>query len=594
MHQASMSRMRLYAPFLALVAVQALLVALLPSTSGADQAGFGGDPTATGNGAAQASASGAGGTGGPDLTDLDTAGGAGAGSGGATATQATAQDGGSTEVAADGDTNDGGGSDGDEGGDAGRVAAAGDTSHCTGNGRQHGVTFHAPECRPVFDGDNGGATYQGVTEDEITVVWFTVETNEQLEAISTAAGSENTVEGFLEFVEAVEDFIETHYETYGRSVNIEYFEAECPDTPQDVPACRAEARRMMSELDPFAVIWTTPLYPEIFDEFAREGVLSLGGWHFENQFFEGRRPFRWDLNMDGTQAGELIAEYYCTKLAGEPASHAGRVIHPSIGPRDTTERRLGILTPETEANVSAANHVRRLVSECSGQEDIPLATYESNIERAQEQSTANAATMISGGVTTMVCMCDPIAPIFTTRTYTAQGYFPEHLLAGIGFMDVDQIGRLYDSEQWAHAFGLSHIAELPPPEESDYQAVWEASGREGASPGSWSLPTSYFLTFASMVHNAGPNLTPATIEEGMFAAEASGGWEATGGDASIVKVDFGPGNYTAISDVREVYWDTSAISQSDGDPGAYVPMNDGRRYVRGEIPPGLEVPQPAR
>jgi hypothetical protein len=457
------------------------------------------------------------------------------------------------------------------------------------------VTFHAPECRPVFEGDNGGATYQGVTEDEITLVWFTVETNEQLEAISATAGSENTQEGFFEFLEAVEDFIESHYETYGRSVSIEYFEADCPDTPQDVPACRAEARRMMNELDPFAVIWGTPLYPEIFDEFAREGVLSLGGWHFENQFFEGRRPFRWDLNMDGTQAGEFIAEYYCTKLAGENASHAGQVIHPSIGPRDTTERRLGILTPETEANVSAANHVRRLVSECSGQDDIPLATYESNIERAQEQSTANAATMINGGVTTMVCMCDPIAPIFTTRTYTAQGYFPEHLLAGIGFMDVDQIGRLYDPEQWAHAFGLSHIAELPPREDSDYQAVWEASGREGeAPPGSWALQTSYLLTFAAMVHNAGPNLTPASVEEGMFAADASGGWEATGGDPSIVKVDFGPSNYTAISDVREVYWDASAISQSDGDPGAYVPMNDGRRYVRGEIPAGLDVPQPAR
>jgi hypothetical protein len=159
MHQMSMSRTRLYAPFLALVAFQALLVALLPSTSGADQASFADGAAATGNGTAQASAPGAGDAGGPGLTDLDTAGGDGAGSGGTTAaTQGNGQGGASTDGAGDGGANGEGGSDGDVGSDTGGVAAAGDSSHCTEDGRQHGVTFHAPECRPVFEGDNGGAT----------------------------------------------------------------------------------------------------------------------------------------------------------------------------------------------------------------------------------------------------------------------------------------------------------------------------------------------------------------------------------------------------------------------------------------------------
>src|SRR5204863_5988578 len=35
---------------------------------------------------------------------------------------------------------------------------------------QETVTRHAPPCMPAFVGDNGGATYQGVTADEITIV----------------------------------------------------------------------------------------------------------------------------------------------------------------------------------------------------------------------------------------------------------------------------------------------------------------------------------------------------------------------------------------------------------------------------------------
>jgi hypothetical protein len=46
--------------------------------------------------------------------------------------------------------------------------------------------------------------------------------------------------------------------------------------------------------------------------------------------------------------------------------------------------------------------------------------------------------------------------------------------------------------------------------------------------------------------------------------------------------------------VREVYWSASATSEADGEPGAYVPMNDGRRYQQGELTSAFEIPQPSR
>src|SRR3712207_8089963 len=43
----------------------------------------------------------------------------------------------------------------------------------------------------------------------------------------------------------------------------------------------------------------------------------------------------------------------------------------------------------------------------------------------RSQTNATTARFISEKVTTVVCMCDPIAPAFQTRGFTQQGYFPE-------------------------------------------------------------------------------------------------------------------------------------------------------------------------
>src|SRR5205823_3010492 len=53
---------------------------------------------------------------------------------------------------------------------------SGDTSHCR-NGKQFALAgfVAAPPCQPTFSGgDNGGATYPGVTKSQITVVYYRV------------------------------------------------------------------------------------------------------------------------------------------------------------------------------------------------------------------------------------------------------------------------------------------------------------------------------------------------------------------------------------------------------------------------------------
>ena len=76
-------------------------------------------------------------------------------------------------------------------------------------------------------------------------------------------------------------------------------------------------------MHPFMVAWATPLYSAVFDEFARAGIVSVGGWHFDASIFNTRRPYRYDVLMDGSRSAQVIADYYCKKMAGKNATLAG-------------------------------------------------------------------------------------------------------------------------------------------------------------------------------------------------------------------------------------------------------------------------------
>ncbi len=459
------------------------------------------------------------------------------------------------------------------------------------------MVFHAPPCAPRWpDGaDNGGATAPGVTADTVKVLLFRENKNEQVTLLLNKYKLRATKEEDAAFMDAAERYLNKYDEFYGRTIDLVLFDAaNCPETPPDVPACRAEAQRAIKEHHPFAVIWPTPNYPSVFDEFAKAGVITLGGWHFDNAYFAGRRPYRWDVFMDGTRSAQGIGEYYCNKLAKKPATHAGRIIHPSFpngGNRDLTPRKLGIVVQETPANQPTGELLKQIVARCDDSEPV-LTTYVSDIERAQQQSAAITQALIDAQVTTVVCMCDPIAPIFQMQSQSSSNYYPEILLPGLGLLDYDLLGRLYDKRQMAHAFGPSHLQVPVDHSDSDASLMWRSAGESGDACDSCNLNASYFNLIGAMIQVAGPQLTPANVEAGMLNLEDRGGWEQTGHNPHYILASFGADDYTLVSDLKEVYWSESAVSKVDGNPGAYVATDDGRRYRLGEIPTDFTVPVP--
>jgi hypothetical protein len=466
-----------------------------------------------------------------------------------------------------------------------------DTSHCTRDGRQHAIIYQAPPCVPKWPkgADNGGSTAIGVTPTEIKVLFFREEKNPVVEQLINRVGLSRTVEQEKAYVESAVDFLNKRYEFYGRKIKVVYYEADCPESPPNVPQCRDAAREVIRQ-KPFAVVWPVPLYPEVFDDFYRAGIVALGGWHFDNTYFAGRRPFRWDVFMDGSRSADFISEYYCKKLVGKKATHSGAVIHrsfPNGGRRGEVPRKLGIIVPETEATVRNAQRVAAAVGKCGGGK-VEIATYASNIEQAQRQASANVAQMIDNQVTTVICFGEPIAPIFRTTTMTEQLYFPEHLLAGSGLIDYDKLGRLYDRQQWSHAFGPSHLSgeNQKPLAESDTMAMWRDSGRSGSPCEACAVLSANFSMLGSMLQSAGPDLRGVTIERGMQSMAPRGGWAAT--KRPIVR--FGPGDFTLNSDIREVWWNPNGTSTLDGQSGTYVAIGNGQRWEAGQLDRTVRVP----
>ena len=564
--------LRLYGPFIALALAQALFIAVAPSTPPSTDVAFGpGDYAAPGEAGGE-----------PGVEEVPGFEPGAEAPGAVEGTAGTSGPGG-TSVNPGGGTNAGG--EGTPG-----AVPAGDTSHCV-NGRQHGKYYQAPPCAPKWTGgNNGGATAPGVTGESIKIFFYREKKNEAVAAILQQEGLHRSNAEEEEFAQAMEEFLNANYEFYGRKIDIQVYYGNCPETPPDVPLCKAEAREIAKQ-QPFMVVWPVPLYPDVFDEFYKLGVITIGGWHFDQRYFSQRRPYRYDVFMDGAQTADIAAEYYCKKMARRNASHSGRVIHPTIGARDQVPRRVGIIVPENPAFLDAAKRLEGLIAACDAQPPV-LVTYESNIERSQTQASANISALIDGKVTTVMCMCDPIAPVFRTSTATRQGYFPEHLLTGSGLLDYDKLGRLYEASQWAHAFGPSHLGMSPAFAQTEAAIVWRESGRPGLPCLACNLPWAYYNLAAALIQGAGPNLNPTTVARAADLFPPTGGWEQTGGRADVVLSDMGPGDYTAVSDVKEVHWSATAPSNIDGRPGSYVPLRAGRRYRAGEWDGTFEIPVP--
>jgi len=568
---------RRFVPLVLVIAAQLLIIALAPSKAPQEVASAPGTGIGVDEGSSDPGAG---------STDGIAAGDAGSTGGGATVDAGAGTTGGTTG---------GGGTGG---------GPSGDTSHCRG-GRQFdpGVDFYAPPCVPAFTGDNGGATYQGVSADKVTVVRFVGKGNDAVDAILKAQGVFVEDAQYKAFHEKAARFINDHYELYGREIEIKYVRGRCETIPPDVACLRNEMREVVAAHKPYFVFWNTSLCSACFDELSRLKTPNAGGWHFRDSFSQQRAPFHWDLQMSGTKVSQHAGRWYCAQLHGKPARYAGSG-NLSQDLRDNP-RKLGVISTNDPENKGAVEgELAAELAKCGTGFGDRKYFYAQDITTADQQRRAAVLKMNPVGsgenaATSIMCFCDLVAPSFLYSEEQQQNYYPENLIVGTGLMDTDTAAQAYMGPlgcplegskpcNFEDGFGLSSISAQEPAYKDAGQRVWLAGGGQGNAPfESVTIEWDYLNMVASLIQGAGPNLNPRSMEAGAFA-------QGMRGDPGHVTRGFSPGNYAWNQDMRTVYWSTTKTSPYNGEIGTYVQVGSSRTPVDGWRPGDLVLPAKPR
>lgn len=600
---------RRYLPLAAVVAVQLLIIAVVPSKANTSNSGVGvasgplqgfstgggtgtgslGASSAAGGGASQGSSGSVGGTGAAG-TSGSTGAGTAAGAGASGASGATAAAGGATS--------------------GGSTAATNPTAHCVGNREfSPSIDYYAPPCTPGPIGTasypNGGATYQGVTKDAITLVDYVTDYGAEVNTIEQAQGELETYQDATVVDKAWANFINTHYVLWGRKLDIVTYQGKCQSVPPDYSCLEAEMNTVVSTYHPYAVMWDTTLCSACFETLASDHVIALGGLGFSDAFADANAPYFYSAGESATHIETAFADWYCSQMQG-PVQFA-QDKNPAQN-FNGQKRVLGVIsTDDSDNKNTVANVLYPALRRDCGVTVTHQYFYSQDINTAAQQVEAGISAMdtSSNPATDVLCLCDPVAPEFLYQGEEQHNYWPENLVADVQGLTYDSSAQNYEAGsnnssslacptpnvgcEFNNAFGLSAFA----PEERQND---DAGTRTFAAGGGTNIPISGieadevwndYNLIASLIENTGPDLTPSRMQ----AAAASMG-TIGGGTTGHYEVGISPGNYNWIQDAEVTYWDPNRASPYNGAPGTFVAI-EGTRFLPSQYPKTSQPPVPA-
>ena len=582
---------RRYAPLVALAAVQLLIIATVPSTAAKDATAL----SSTGRQTFDANGNptndpGAGG----DQTQVTLP------DGSIDPTGGTVPGGGPLSTSSGGgplSTSPGGGPGTTRGPGGGTVPPGpGDTSHCVG-GRQFdpAIYFYAPPCVAKFTGSNGGATYQGVTDNSIKVIYYYGKGNDAVDTILKAQGAYVSIDQERVYFAKLADFVNANFEMYGRKMTVEVVQGTCGTIPPQVDCLRAEMRGIAVDKKPFAFLWNTSLCSVCFQELSKVKVINIGGWHFRDTFGAANHPYHYDVQASGTLLSQAFGQFWCKQFTGKPAKYA--LDKNPLDKINGRTRRLGVISTNDPENQNAVEiDLKAELAKCGASYNQNKYFYAQDISSAAQQVQAGISAMKQNSAadeaTSVACFCDLVAAQFLYGGEDNNNYYPENFIPGTGFMDADAASQSYETAAacpkgspcpFDNAIGVSSLSPQEPKFADAGQRVWNKAGGAGQGPfESMSAYVDYFFMLGSMIQASGPTLNPDNAYAGMVRYGIRG--DATHAGHGILN-----GSHSWTVDERIVLWDKNKASSYNAKPGTYVQVEGGRYRIGGF--PGGEFPK---
>jgi hypothetical protein len=329
-----------------------------------------------------------------------------------------------------------------------------------------------------------------------------------------------------------------------------------------------DATKVAEEVKPFGDL--TALSEPYGDALSRRGILNFGTPVLSREWYATRAPYAWSVLPDCSTLTEEITEYLLKRLNGPTADFAG-------GDLEGAPRKITVLAPENSWYQECVRAAEKVMRDAGQAFDVAPISYKIDLVTMSNQAANLIPRLKSQGVTTIICGCDPIFPIFISGTANRERYYPEF----VSGYEQDFIGQLWDPTFQRQSFGISPLgannSQLPQ-DTYGYAAYKSLSDDEPA----FSVDGIYYQLYLLVIglQGAGPNLTPATFEKGMFDYPEHLGPAGLWG--------FGPQDYTPMDDYHEFYWDADGVSTYNGKTGTWRDPTPGKRYRHGadEMEPG--------
>lgn len=431
---------------------------------------------------------------------------------------------------------------------------------CVGQPSRQIEDSQSPPCVPFWSGDNGGATWKGVTRDTIRIA---------VPIISKTDSQQ---------VAALQNFFNQRFEFYGRKLVLFDPKVKNSDDPQ---VQRNDAASVEAQ-GAFASSGYSYNY-YYAQELARRKIMSATAEpYYSEKDLRKLAPYVWQYNMALDREFANIGAWICSQLAGRNATGTTSAAY------NTKKRKFGILSysvyPEIKVDLSP------LISRMRGCGADPSPVIQrGNIGNASapDEVLNTVLALQDEGVSTVVCTCNFLQLSLMFRGATSQGYFPEWLTGTYVFNDVDYAihGFNGDPAHVDHMFGLTfNPRELLP---QNTPAIWALAEGSGQNPSAaqettgavFELKRLYheLLLIASGIQMAGPHLTPTTFEAGLqrttFPNPEDGLRQG--------KVGFAGGSHAMTTDAAEYYWSSRATSPYSDvvGQGAFCYYQHGRRFT---------------
>jgi hypothetical protein len=436
---------------------------------------------------------------------------------------------------------------------------------------------YSPPC-VSFKGNNGGATSKGVSATEIKVAFRVLNEKGFQQTLADLAGASlvDSPETTTKTVTALADYFNQKFQFYGRKIKIATYNGQGSNTNELLGGGRdkatADAITVAQQIGAFADLSATS--EPYSGALADRKVIGLGDPYLSRAWHVQRAPYTWSLATDGSIVSEEAADYQVKRLYDKNAIYAGG--NGGDGqPLQGRPRKFATIAPENSWYQESVQNAQDIIRK-AGKDTGFNRKYVLDLATMSDQATGIIAQMKSQNITTIVCGCDPILPVFLSGVANREKYFPEFIIVGTALTDADIVGQLWNQNFATHAFGVSSLEPFTPPTSTIAYAAYKSVRKDEPA---FSVDLIYYQMYmlAIGIQGAGPNLTPATYQAGMFA------YPPKLGPFGLWK--FGPGDYTAANDVREIYWDPSAVSTYNGKNGSYLGTSKAR-WNFGQIPAG--------